>query len=91
MIKPEKRVHQDALLDYHECAEFISDKLGYDIDDAKGNFWHWVIENNEVRNRDTLYFYRDEDINEDWVKPIFQAFIDEFADEEGTVAMWVEW
>lgn len=57
------------------------------------NFWHWVIDNHEVNRGGSVYFDRDEieDINEDWVRQIYSWFIEEFADEDGSLEMETDW
>lgn len=91
MKKPEpKKIDR---LDFHECIEFINDKLGYNIDDVEGYntdptkefkcFWHFITDVCEIHNGCEFYMplpgdYEDDE--EPWVTEILEAFLDEFGE-----------
>lgn len=57
------------------------------------DFWCWVVDRYEIHNGCYLTFTREELewIKEDWVKEIYTYYIDEFADENGDLEMYVWW
>lgn len=57
------------------------------------DFWHWVTDNHEVSNGSTICFSREEleEIKEPWVRTIYGYYIEEFADEEGSLEMEIYW
>ena len=57
------------------------------------DFWHWVVDNYEVRNGCEITFCKEalDEIEEDWVETIYGYYITEFADENDEVNFWVEW
>lgn len=66
------------------------------LDDGKPylDFWHWVVENYDVRNGCFITFTRErleEGGMEDWVREIYTRYLDEFADEKGELEMWCWW
>ena len=87
-------------LDYHECADYISKKLGYNLRDTLGrwkgmvyqpdleyrDFWHYLVEVCQISNGCEIYLPHPDDVK-GWQKPILQAFWDEF----GQGPYWVEW
>lgn len=60
------------------------------------DFWHWVLDHNQISNGCFITFYK-EDLEdpemdfEDWQKEIYKRYIDEFADENGELEMYVWW
>jgi len=69
--------------DYNECKEYISQKLGYDIDNIPGKtfkcFWHEVTELEEVSNGMVVYM-NSEFYTKKWAKEIAKAFEQEFGE-----------
>ena len=67
------------------------------IDEAEPpylDFWHWVVDRCNVSNGGIIYFSRtDSEWPEDekWIETIYNHFLDEFADENGELAMRTEW
>lgn len=60
------------------------------------DFWHWVIKHYQVCNGCFITFSReyleeDAEESEDWVLEIYKHYIDEFADEDGMLEMYVSW
>lgn len=57
------------------------------------DFWHWVVDNYEVHNGSFISFSKEALGCEmkDWQKEIYKHYLDEFADENGELEMWVEW
>jgi len=103
--KPQKQVRE--YYDYNKCRDYLEAKYGYSERDYAGmskgkgvnvsvpylDFWHWVLENQEVHNGCFISFSRGvlEEIEEDWVKEIYTRYLDEFADEKGELEMYVWW
>ena len=100
-MKPIKKVSE--CFDYHECAEYIEKKLGYNLRDTLGkfakspyddsieyrDFWHFFYDTQNIHNGCYVVIGSDwlETANE-WQKEIINAFIEEFGD---TQYYWVEW
>jgi hypothetical protein len=92
---------------YNDCRNYLEKKYGYDerdyakkfqgkkVHDDKPylDFWHWVIDHNEVHNGCFISFERGtlEYITEEWVKEIYTHYLDEFADEKGEIVFYVWW
>jgi hypothetical protein len=61
------------------------------------NFWHWVIDNYEISNGCFITFNKEVlengSFREDqkWAKEIYKLYIDEFADKDGELEMYVWW
>lgn len=57
------------------------------------DFWHWVIERYEIHNGCYITFDKSEldDIEKDWIKEIYSHYLDEFADDNGELEMYVWW
>lgn len=104
MKKPTKQKIE--YYDYSECRDYLEQKYGYDERDYAGkfkdglhddrpylDFWHWVVERFNVRNGDYITFERSEieEIEQDWVREIYTRYIDEFADKNGNLEMYVGW
>lgn len=105
LIKPQKRVR--SCYDYRECRDYLQQKYGYDERDYAGkyrgngvrddveylDFWHWVVENHEIHNGCYVVFGRNRELQNDpaWVKKIYSRYLDEFADENGELEMYVWW
>lgn len=82
------------IYDYYNAAEYVSCKLGRDIDDYDGRFagkkvnhkvefkcfTNWLHDELGATKGELFVFYRDYivDIYEDWAKEIYQVFINEF-------------
>lgn len=92
--KAEKMV----VFDYHECAAFVGQKLGYDLCDTLGrftgnpkaeyrDFWHFLIDHCDIHNGCQIWMPTPEKCNKDWQNVILQAFLDEF----GEGPYWVSW
>jgi len=101
MKKPKKRKIEH--LNYHECAEYIESKLGYDLRDVNGrwkgegspkeveyrDFWHFICDTQEVHNPCYIYINNDlKDRAKDWQCVIIDAFVKEFGED---TEYWVEW
>lgn len=65
----------------------------YDPTKPHWDFWHWVVQHHDITNGCFITFTRDQlhEIQVDWVKEIYSRYLDEFADEDGTLEMWVWW
>lgn len=88
-------------LDYHDCSKYIEHKLGYDLRDTLGkfsgkkdwesieyrDFWHFLIDTQEVHNGCDIYMPYPDETEEEWQKEILQAFHNEF----GEGPYWVWW
>jgi hypothetical protein len=75
-----------------------SDNIENTVDFEYKDFWTWICGRFQINNGCYIYFTDDEflgdDETEQWVKDIYNAFLTEFAeyaDEDGTIAFWVEW
>ncbi len=60
------------------------------------DFWHWVVDNYDIHNGCYITFSSDrlEEICEEkngWIKEIYKRYIDEFADKNGELLMYVWW
>lgn len=60
------------------------------------DFWHWVVDHYDIHNGcfivfDSSWLNCDNDLIESWQKEIYKYYIDEFADENGELEMWVSW
>lgn len=97
MKKPRKK--QVWHYDYWECENYIAHLMGVkDLRDFAGkysegnddapylDFWHEVLDNNEIHNGSYIYISREGDWPE-WCEPIVEKFIKEFGDEK----YWVRW
>ena len=63
--------------DYYECAAFISQKLGYDIDDH--DYWGFLCDHRDVSNGGYITL-PDEDEGTEEQQTITKAFNEEFGD-----------
>lgn len=81
ITKPKKRSKKE--YDYNECKEYISKKLGYDIDNVPGKtfrcFWHELENYNELHNGSHIWIFSDSH-KEKWAKEIAMAFEQEFGE-----------
>lgn len=57
------------------------------------DFWCWVLDNYTINNGCFITFYKNDikQIKEDWIKEIYSHYIDEFADENGELEMYIWW
>ena len=58
------------------------------------DFWHWVIDHYEIHNGCFITFCEDAmdyTEEEEWIKTIYGYYIEEFADENGDLEMYVSW
>lgn len=59
------------------------------------DFWHWVIDHHDINNECFITFSQetlDEEYDmEDWQKEIYKRYLDEFADKNGELEMYVWW
>lgn len=94
-------------LDFNECCEWVGNKLGKDLTNYAGktydqadndipyyNFWHWILDNNEIHNG--CFFWLSlvgSDDDPEWVKEILRTFGEEFKDyiDGNDIKFWVEW
>jgi len=71
----------------------------YDETRPSRDFWHWLLDQGyPIHNGTYIWFQREnwEELNENnpeeaWVKTIYGYYLDEFADRDGSLEMWVEW
>lgn len=93
MKKPKKKVVEH--WDYRECAEYIAHKLGVkNLNDVAGrwpegkegvpyqNFWHVIVENNEVGSSGCYVMIYPFINCPDWAKPIVKEFEKEFGKDQ---------
>lgn len=67
-------------------------------DDTKPeqSFWRWLIDHFDIHDGCFIVFSKEElddpDLDaEDWVREIYKRYLDEFADENGELEMYVWW
>lgn len=103
MKKPQPKIRK--YYDYQECRTYLEEKYGYNERDfAHGNkkldFWGWVIAHDDIHNGCFIMFSREilegedtdwDNIHDNWQKEIYQHYIDEFADENGELELYVWW
>ena len=107
LIKPQPTTR--TAYDYHECRDYLQKKYKYNERDyAKKfvtgstmgepyqDFWHWVVDHNDISNGCLITFSRETLNNPDfdgdqWVKTIYGYYLTEFADDNGELLMWVWW
>lgn len=93
--------------DYNKCRDYLEAKYGYHERDVLGrfrgnpdaeylDFWHWVVDNYEVRNESFMTFSRsrldgDHADAPEWVRKIYGHYLEEFADANGEVHFYVWW
>lgn len=103
--RPKKETR--SYFDYNKCRDYLQAKYGYDERDYAGkfvgkgvrenvpylDFWHWVLNHHQIQNGCFVVFTRweYEDIEEEWVKVIYGHYLDEFADKEGNLDLYVWW
>lgn len=61
--------------------------------DQYGDFWYWLVCTYDISNGCFVTFSRDQlpEIQGTWVKEIYKHYLDEFADDDGILEMWVWW
>lgn len=99
MKKPKPKIIKR--LDYHECKDYIEEKLGYKLRDTLGkfstkdgynssieyrDFWHFLVDKCNIHNGCQIWMPEPECGNE-WQRPILEAFHEEF----GEGPYWVSW
>jgi hypothetical protein len=105
MTKPKMKARES--FDYHECADYIEAKLGYDLRDTLGkfdpknssnyenieyrDFWHFICDHCEIHNG--CEFYMPEPNSEDYkyAKDWQDEILIAFWDEFGEGPYYVSW
>ena len=81
----------------NKAVEVIGKRRRFDGSRPYQDFWHWVVETYQIHNGCFVTFSRDADAlrelptDKQWVREIYQRYLDEFADEDGELLMFVEW
>lgn len=93
---------RNSVLDYNECADYISKKLGYDLRDVAGrwaghradyskpylDYWHFLCDRFEPVNGGSITIGQSLLGEPEWRDAITKAFIDEFGDGAEYVCEW---
>lgn len=89
------KMHSRDFYDYFECKKYLEEKYSFKERDlgAKQDFWHWLAGRHITGNDSFFTLSREEleEIEEGWVKVIYQCFIEEFADSDGIAEFFVSW
>lgn len=91
MEKP--RIKTQQYYDYVEIEEYLSNLLGYNIDNfGKADnefrsFWHSIVDIHNVGNNDSFYI-KSKDFNEDWEIKIAKKFEEEFNNNIEVIHSW---
>ena len=109
--KPYAKFHQDPAYDYHEVENWIEKKTGRKLNDWSGkhtadrsldipyqNFWHWLIDEQDVKNRSFFDIECDPETSacfaktsHAWIKEILDLINEEFPEAEGRLNCYVSW
>ncbi len=106
--KPKKKQIHGPVYHYNEVMAYIREKYGKDTRNWRGtkftgkkddapycDFWHWILDRNEISNGCFFTLYIDEeeyfkdDFEKEWVTEIFDILKKEFNETE--FEFWVEW
>lgn len=93
--------------DYNQCRDYLEAKYGYEERDYVGmfkekkvneeveylDFWHWVLDRHTIHNGCYVTFSKEEldEIDKEWVREIYSHYIEEFADDNGELELYVWW
>lgn len=102
MTKPSKREPICAVYYWNECTNYIEAKYKITVRDYSGryinnasapyqDFWHFIVDNCDVRNGDLIHIWNDVSGN-DWQNEILALYRAEFLEKgEDALTFWVEW
>lgn len=87
--------------DYVECRDYMQQKYGFaerDYSKQRHDFWHWLCDHEDIHNggyvtfsREILQEWQADGNIPDWAAEIYTHYLDEFADDLGTVEFCTWW
>jgi hypothetical protein len=98
--KPVKKSHGEVCYDYNEMIDYIEHKYGIEtrgykqeVDGVYRDFWHWVLDHNNIHNGCYASFPEDwdDDYYPEWTREIMRLIVAEFYPDGEELDFWVSW